>query len=187
MRPDATFEAGWDAWVVHSANTFATRHSWLGDMAVFSASTLSNALIVLLILYIISRHENSIQLCLLVVVVMLAAWLVARGFQLTWLRPRPFEAGVAEALIPHRGSSSFPSTHASVIFAIGWLGIALRARWHFIGLWWILGLTVVTGRVICALHYPSDVIGGLIVGAVCMVLGVLVARMAGLRLNTGWI
>ncbi|MDV7394191.1 phosphatase PAP2 family protein, partial [Arthrospira platensis SPKY1] len=55
-------------------------------------------------------------------------------------------------------------THASVIFSIGWLGVALRINWRLLMIWWSLGLIIVTGRVVCALHYPSDIIGGLFVG-----------------------
>jgi undecaprenyl-diphosphatase len=178
-------ESGVDAWLVRSVNSYALDHSWFAATAVFSASALPDVLVALLILYVATRSDGSARLLLLVLVVMAAAWLVARGFQSFWLRPRPFEAGVAQSLLPHRGGGSFPSTHASVVFAVGWLGVVLRAPWRWVGLWWMMGLTVVTGRVVCALHYPSDVVGGLLVGGACAAVGFAATRRTGLFLHAG--
>lgn len=171
-----------DASLVHRVNSYALHHPWFADMAVFSASALSHVLVVLLILYGFSRPDRSVQWLIVAAFVAGAAWLAARGIQSVWFRPRPFQSEVAQALIPHRGSSSFPSTHASVIFALGWLGMAMRIRWPFVTLWWAVSLCVVAGRVASGLHYPSDVIGGLILGGLCAALGVAIARRAGLML-----
>ena len=179
------FELGVDTWLAHSVNAHALQHQWFGNAAVFSASSLSNALVALVVLYLVTLADSPVKLTILVLAVMVAAWLTARGIQSLWFRARPFEAGVAQALIPHRGSSSFPSTHASVIFAVGWLGVALRRHWLCAGLWWTLGLTVVTGRVICGLHYPSDVVAGLAVGMACAAIGVTVGRRTGLLPGPG--
>ena len=160
------FEPSFDIWLVQLGNAYAFKHAWFGEIAIFSASIMSYVLIGLLILFLVTRSEQSIKFMILLTVVMVTAWLIARGIQGSWFRARPFDAGIAQALIPHRGSSSFPSTHASVIFAIGWLGFTLRINLYLLGVWWALALVVVTGRVISALHYPSDIIGGLLVGLV---------------------
>ena len=178
-------ESGVDAWLVSSVNSYALDHSWFAATAVFSASTLPDVMVALLILYVATRSDRPVRLLLLVLVVIAAAWLVARGFQSFWLRPRPFEAGVAQALLPHRGGGSFPSTHASVVFAVGWLGVVLRAPWRWVGLWWMMGGIVVTARVVCALHYPSDLVGGLLVGGACAVVGFAAASRAGLFQRSG--
>ena len=174
------FEHGLDTLLAKSINALALHHPWFANAAVFSASSLSNALVALLILYLVTRADSPVKLTILVLSVMVVAWLTARGIQSFWFRARPFEAGVAHALIPHRGSSSFPSTHASVIFAVGWLGVALRKHWHCVGLWWVLGLTVVSGRVISGLHYPSDVFAGLAIGMASAAIGVTAGKQTGL-------
>lgn len=178
-------EFGLDAWLGHRVNAQALSHAWFADAAVFAASALSNVLLVLLVLYGFSRPDRSVQWLIVAVVVAGAAWLAARGIQSLWFRPRPFQADVAQALMAHRGSSSFPSTHASVIFALGWLGLAMRVRWPFLTLWWVVSLCVVAGRVASGLHYPSDVIAGLIVGGLCALLGVAIAKRARLVIHPG--
>jgi len=88
--------------------------------------------------------------------------LVAR----VWSRPRPFEGlgGVREVLL-HRPDKSFPSDHATFLFSIGFY--FLYAGWKKTG-WTVIitGIFVSIARVILGVHYPLDILGGLVIGAV---------------------
>ena len=173
-------DSGADARLVVWLNGHALHHSGYAEVAIFCASSLPDAMIALLILFVLIRPNRSIQLLVLVAVAMVSAWLLAQGVKSLGLRPRPFESGLVQALIPHSGGSSFPSTHASVAFAVAWLGTILRVDRRLLGLWWAGSLAVVAGRVACGLHYPSDLIGGLVIGLVCAVVAAGTARrMAG--------
>ena len=50
---------------------------------------------------------------------------------------------------------------------------------------WMVGGIVVTARVVCALHYPTDLVGGLLVGGACAVVGFAAASRAGLFQRSG--
>ncbi len=81
-----------------------------------------------------------------------------------WDRPRPFAAHAASTHLLSAPSSdpSFPSDHAAVAFAIAFavLAYSRRAGGLFLAFAVLIGLS----RIALGLHYPSDVLVGMIVG-----------------------
>lgn len=83
-------------------------------------------------------------------------------------RPRPFETGLGLNLMQHVPENSFPSDHATLVFAIA--TTLLMSPWRKIGLMLlILGLGVGWGRVYLGAHYPFDILAGAALGALCAV------------------
>jgi undecaprenyl-diphosphatase len=81
-----------------------------------------------------------------------------------WDRPRPYEAhpGIVHLFIPVSTDPSFPSDHATAAFAIA-VSIFLRNR-RF-GLITLAMATVIgLSRVVVGTHYPSDILGGAVLG-----------------------
>jgi undecaprenyl-diphosphatase len=79
-----------------------------------------------------------------------------------WFRPRPDLdlIGVKELLF-HRPDYSFPSDHATALFAIT-LGLYLFG-WKKAGNWFLLySCLIVTARVAIGVHFPLDIIGGIV-------------------------
>jgi undecaprenyl-diphosphatase len=98
------------------------------------------------------------------------------GLNIVLPRPRPFMVLPAHVLVgspPH--DPSFPSDHAAFTSAIAvTLVLAGISGWGAVGL---LGAFVIgTSRVIVGVHYPSDIVGGVIVGAICAVLALALER-----------
>jgi undecaprenyl-diphosphatase len=81
-----------------------------------------------------------------------------------WPRPRPFARDSAiVALVEHDAVRSFPSRHVASGLAMAAIG---GQEHHKLGLVmasaaWALGIS----RVAAGLHYPSDVLGGALLGA----------------------
>ncbi|MDD2785363.1 MAG: phosphatase PAP2 family protein [Patescibacteria group bacterium] len=98
-----------------------------------------------------------------------AAWsmgvaiLIAEIFSLLLLRIRPF-LSVAEivSLIPPPLTSAFPSTHVSIAIAATAALFSVSRRWGYFCA--IIALGIAIGRVAAGVHYPSDIIGGMLVG-----------------------
>jgi len=94
-------------------------------------------------------------------------WLLGQGLKRVFSRPRPYEAdpdGVRLLIDPPR-ATSWPSSHPAVLLAF--LTVAGReanppraARAALTG----LGALVGASRVYVGVHYPADVVGGLLVG-----------------------
>lgn len=85
-----------------------------------------------------------------------------------WLRPRPFAVlppGQYTQLIPHAADASFPSDHGSgsAAFAAATWGKNMKwtSRW-FTG----FAVLVMIARVYAGLHWPTDMLGSLVVGSV---------------------
>ena len=94
-------------------------------------------------------------------------WLAGQGLKRVANRPRPYEAdGVGTRLLvaPPR-ASSWPSSHPAVLSAFAAvaareLGLGGIARAGLAG----LDVSVAASRVYVGVHYPSDVVSGLLLG-----------------------
>lgn len=98
----------------------------------------------------------------------LISWLLITKLavpNLIWFRPRP-DLGLIglKEVIFHRPSYSFPSDHATALFAIT---IGLYAfNWKKAGNWFLAySVIILFARVAIGVHFPLDIIGGLISGA----------------------
>ncbi len=109
------------------------------------------------------------------------ALLANRGISALWYHPRPFEAGLGHTLLEHGVDSSFPSDHASVVFAVAFGLIVARAP----ALWCVLAtglaLGVAWSRVYLGVHWPLDMAGSFIVAGVAAGIMAALMRMAWMQ------
>ncbi|MDX6728549.1 MAG: hypothetical protein QOK49_3354 [Baekduia sp.] len=85
-------------------------------------------------------------------------------------RPRPFVSHphAVHLFAQHAADAGFPSDHTTAAFAIG-IALVLRFRtWGAVVL--VLGTLLAITRVGMAIHYPTDVLGGAVVGALAAVI-----------------
>jgi undecaprenyl-diphosphatase len=95
---------------------------------------------------------------------------------LFYFHPRPFMVGLCTPLFSHGVETSFPSDHATLMFAAAFYLLIVR-RWVAWGIP-LLTVAVLTawGRVYCGIHFPFDMVGSLVVGLGSVGLMHLVAK-----------
>lgn len=86
----------------------------------------------------------------------------------THYRPRPFEAGLGANLLHHLPENSFPSDHATLMFALAFGLIAAPPLRRAGGILVMLALAVSWARIYLGAHYPSDILGGAVLAALCV-------------------
>ena len=73
-------------------------------------------------------------------------------------------------LIPHPSDYSFPSGHTAASFtAVAALWLAEKKR--LAGATLVLGVFIAFSRLYLCVHFPTDILGGVLVGLVCGWLG----------------
>jgi undecaprenyl-diphosphatase len=146
---------------------FTYINSWAQNTAVARTAVIINGLtfvmllgIILLAILVSKRKFFSVVLLILSGI---SAWFVATGLKVLFHTARPFNALGFIPLVPESGYS-FPSGHATVFAALAFsmffinrpAGIAL----------FFLAILVGLSRVVLGVHFPVDIIGGYLVGAV---------------------
>lgn len=87
---------------------------------------------------------------------------VAEVIRLFYHRPRPFAALPNVHQLLTDSAWSFPSGHSTFFFAMATALYLYNKKW---GTWFfVTTILITTARVIAGVHYPSDIIGGAVIG-----------------------
>ncbi|MBI2625755.1 phosphatase PAP2 family protein [Candidatus Parcubacteria bacterium] len=94
---------------------------------------------------------------------LVARLVLAAPIQFFFPRSRPFAAHLdIEKLFNHDPTASFPSGHASFFFGVAFSLWFVNRRWGWVFL--VAATLISLGRVASGVHYPSDILGGAVVG-----------------------
>lgn len=152
----------------HALNTGVATRDWLEDPTTLLAGIAVPLYAVATFgLWFLDRPFAAPRWKLASVSALLAAAMALGANQVIshlWDRPRPFAAHPASThlLAPPSPDPSFPSDHVAAAFAIAFAVLAFsgRAGGVFLAAATAIGLS----RIALGLHYPSDVLAGLLIG-----------------------
>ncbi|MCR4334041.1 MAG: phosphatase PAP2 family protein [Patescibacteria group bacterium] len=154
-----------DIQLFHLLNNLAGQSPFFDNIIVFFAEYLAYLLIALfLALLFFSLYPKREKLEILLVTgssAFIARFGVAEVIRLFIHRPRPFLAMPVHQLITD-SAWSFPSGHATFFFAMATAVYLYHKKWG--AFFFVAAIFVTAGRVMAGVHYPSDIIGGALIG-----------------------
>lgn len=117
-----------------------------------------------LIIGIIQNNRIYLIIAIQTIIALVITTIIVLALKYGISRPRPFISYPSLWLLGDGGSPSFPSGHTSVTFVIAVI-ISLNFRkWYIIIPLLFWSFLVSYSRLDLGLHYPSDVVGGAIIG-----------------------
>lgn len=141
-------------------NSFAESNVSLDKAMIFAALYLIYTVPLFLLALWIMGNDKKKKEALLVFLSVLAsltlAWLITKFYY----HPRPFVVGLGKELIKHAADSSFPSDHATFIFAVAFALLLIKEYWESL-IFFALFLAVGFARVYCGIHFPYDILGAI--------------------------
>ncbi len=145
---------------IHSFVGITGITDWLG---VLIAQYLPYAMGVAAVVFIAKRptlREKLWTFFYMALTVILSRGTITEIIRFIWNRPRPFLVLGFTPLISE-SSASFPSGHMTFFFAIAFVLFMFDKKW---GTWFfVLSSIVGVARVFAGVHWPSDIVGGVIV------------------------
>ncbi len=135
-------------------------------LVIFVAEYVPYVLVLLVLVAVLRELDWRHQLFLIISTVL--GVIVSRGIvtevvRLLYQRPRPFLVLDFTPLVDAIGAA-FPSGHAAFFFALAFVFLWLKRTWG----WWFLAFAVMNGiaRVVAGVHWITDILGGVIAGAI---------------------
>jgi undecaprenyl-diphosphatase len=137
---------------------------WLG---IFSANYLGYFLVLAIIIFLIKikdRKQRIYFFSLAILSVILARGIITEIIRFFYYQPRPFLVLEIQPLIAQAPTGSFPSGHAAAFFALALAVFYFNRKWGC----WIFALSLFMGlaRIFTGVHWPSDILAGVLIGLV---------------------
>ncbi|MEG1209718.1 MAG: undecaprenyl-diphosphate phosphatase [Leclercia sp.] len=106
-----------------------------------------------------AQRQLVIKIAMALVVSLLASWLLGHLFP----HDRPFVDHIGYNFLHHAADDSFPSDHGTAIFTFALAFLFWHRLWSGI-LLMIVACAIAWSRVYLGVHWPMDMLGGLMVG-----------------------
>jgi len=151
-------------------NSWAGQNMWLDRLMIFSANNLGYILVGLVIVVcFLSRSKYREILILSIGSAVMARFGIVTLIRFSYYHPRPFLVlQNVHQLLSHDTESSFPSGHAAFYFALATTLYFYNKKIGVIAL--ILSGLMGFARVFTGLHWPLDIVTGVVVGVVTALL-----------------
>lgn len=160
-----------DVKLLYLFNNFAGKSQIFDNLIVFLASYLQYILVavflVLLYFAAYSRREKFYLFWTTAISIVIARGVITEIIRFFYHRPRPFLAFSVSKLLSNGWfysdiEWSFPSGHSAFFFAMATAIYLYNKKW---GNWFFIAAILMNvSRIVAGVHYPSDILGGAVVG-----------------------
>ncbi|MTH47641.1 undecaprenyl-diphosphate phosphatase [Intestinirhabdus alba] len=143
--------------------------SWMITLATFIAKDLINIVPLLAVALwlwgprgqVSAQRQLVIKIAIALVVSLGVSWLMGNLFP----HDRPFASHIGYNFLHHAADDSFPSDHGTVIFTFALAFLCWHRLWSGT-LLMVLATAIAWSRVYLGVHWPLDMLGGLLAGAI---------------------
>lgn len=167
-----------DTQLFYFLNNFAGQSPFFDAVIVFFASYFAYILVALFLIFLFfSQYSKREKLQIFFVAgisTLVARFGITELIRFFYHRPRPFTALSDVHQLLTNGAWSFPSGHAAFFFAMATAIYFYNKKWG-IG-FFIATILITVSRVIAGIHYPSDIIGGALIGIIIAYLTFSITR-----------
>jgi len=151
-----------DLFLFQQINSFALKWLWFDALSIYFAEHFEYVLWFIFLLFLLKNFKRyRLMLIQAFGAAILARLVIVNFIRWLWPRPRPFIENNVNLLLTHN-AASFPSGHAAFYFAISTI-VYFYNKKAGIG-FFLASFLISVSRVICGIHWPSDILAGALIG-----------------------
>lgn len=153
----------------------SSKNSFLDSMMIFGAEYLIYLMLILAFILAVRGKIPERKSLLLFLISFPILVLLIKFIHLFLFEPRPYITNDILPLITHKANASFPSRHASIMSAIAFAYWYYKSRWTPLFLLFLIWVGI--ARIYVGVHYPIDIVGGVIVGVLSLIIALQIKKL----------
>ena len=152
-----------DYLITQQLNAFLLKYFWFDTLVIFLAKYLAYVLGIGVLLFLLINFRKYLPMIVKGFgAAVLARYGITELIRFLWPRARPFLEGNFNLLLERVNESAFPSGHAAFFFALSLIVYFYNKKAGI--LFFIASALMGVSRVFIGLHWPTDILGGVVVG-----------------------
>lgn len=156
-----------------------SNESTLNNLMIFGAEYLIYLTLVGMFIIALRGKVNDKKALLLVCLSLPIIIIIIKLIHIFYYEPRPYVSFDITPLVEHKEDASFPSRHISIMAAVSFAFMYFKSKYTPLLLFFTLWVGF--ARIYVGVHYPLDIIGGIVVGIISLVAALQIRKLLKLH------